>query len=234
MEERTSFLQRTRLEANQLHAVNVFEDAISPSLIDGFDAVMIGGSGACSVTKSYPWTHSLSDLCLECAERETPLFGSCWGHQFVAWVFGGMVTAGHKRMEMGTHPVTLTEEGTRDVLFRTLPRRFETQMGHQDRVVALPPKARELAVSDVNPFQAFRLGDLPIYGTQFHSELDETTERQRLLAYRCHYPELENDNAFQAILDSVKPSPEADNLLYHFLLLYALEDGADRLAEASS
>lgn len=230
-EEQRSFLQRTRLRPAQLHAVNVLEEPLPPSLVDNVDAVLIGGSGAFSVTETHPWTQSLIDLCVECAEKKTPLFGSCWGHQFIARAFGGTVIADHERTEMGTHPVTLTDDGMCDTLFGTLPPQFEAQMGHQDRVVMLPSGGRELAVSDVNPVQAYRLGDLPIYGTQFHTELDETTERQRLLAYRSHYPEMGNDSTFQTILDSVKASPEADDLLHRFLLLFALVDDPEHLAE---
>ncbi|WP_420454014.1 type 1 glutamine amidotransferase [Rubrivirga sp.] len=229
-EERSSFRARAGVPAGAFRVTNALTDTLSPALLDGVDAVMIGGAGAYSVTQTYGWTQDLADLCLACADRELPLFGSCWGHQFVARAFGGEVVHDPGRAEMGTHPVRLTDAGRRDPLFSTLPARFDTQMGHQDRVARLPAGAVELATNDRAPYQAFRLDGLPIYGTQFHTELDAETELQRLLAYRDHYPEMADPERFDAVVAGLRPSPDADDLLRRFLLLYATHDGADRLA----
>ena len=229
-EEQESFRARCGLGPDAFLLTNALRDALSPALLEGADAVMIGGAGAYSVTKTYEWTPDLIGLCHACADRGVPLFGSCWGHQFLARAFGGEVVHDPDRSEMGTHAVALTEAGRRDPLFGTLPERFATQMGHQDRVARLPAGAVELATNDRAPHQAFRLGDAPIYGTQFHSELDEETERQRLLAYRDHYAEMADEATFQAVIDGLRPSPDADDLLRRFLLLFATRDGADRLA----
>ncbi|MEM0963252.1 MAG: type 1 glutamine amidotransferase [Bacteroidota bacterium] len=228
-EEQESFLARTTLSPDQLAVTSALSDPIHPQLLDDVDAVMIGGAGAYSVTQTYGWTDDLIGLCQACADRSVPLFGSCWGHQFIARAFGGEVINDPDHAEMGTHTVEVTEAGRQDPLFGTLPAQFGTQMGHQDRVSRLPESAVELARNDVAPYQAFRLRGLPIYGTQFHSELDATTERQRLVAYRSHYPEMADDDRFQIVLDALHETPEADDLLRRFLLLYAVEGGADLL-----
>ena len=230
-EEQASFRARTGLRPDQLAVTDALTDALRPALLDDVDAVMIGGAGAYSVVDTFGWTAALVDLCHACADRDVPLFGSCWGHQFVARAFGGEVVNDPSRAELGTHDVALTEAGGADPLFSTLPARFPTQMGHHDRVAALPPGAVELATNDRAPHQAFRLADAPVYGTQFHSELDEATERGRLVTYRAYYPEMADDDVFAAVLNTLRPSPEADDLLRRFLLLYAVEGGAGRLAE---
>lgn len=230
-EEQASFAARTGLRRDQFAVANPLRQPLSADLLTGVDAVMIGGAGAYSVTETYEWTASLAGLCRACAEHEVPLFGSCWGHQFVARVFGGTVVNDPDRAELGTHEVELTDAGAADPLFGALPCRFGTQMGHHDRVSVLPPGAVELARNDRVPFQAFRLGDLPIYGTQFHSELDERTERQRLVTYRSYYPEMADDVVFQRTLGTLRPTPAADSLLRRFLLLYAVQDGERRLAD---
>ena len=229
-EERQSFEARCGLSADGFQVTNAIREPLSPALLDGVDAVMIGGAGAYSVTKTYDWTQALIDVCQACADREMPLFGSCWGHQFIARAFGGEVINDPDRSEMGTHSVDLTKAGRADALFGTLPVRFDAQMGHQDRVARLPDGAVELATNDRAPYQAFRLGDLPIFGTQFHSELDAETERQRLVAYRAHYPEMQDQARFQAVIDALRPSPEVDGLLQTFLETFATENGADRSA----
>ena len=228
-EEHASFAARCGIGAEQLEVTNALADKLTPALADDVDAVMIGGAGAYSVTQTYAWTAALAAVCHACADRAVPLFGSCWGHQFVARAFGGEVVHDAGRSEMGTHDVWLTDDGAADPLFGSLPRRFGTQMGHQDRVSVLPASAAELAHNDRAPYQAFRLEGLPIYGTQFHSELDAATERARLLAYRAHYPEMADDGTFQRVLDGLHDTPDADDLLRRFLMLYAVEGGAERL-----
>ncbi|MEM6288973.1 MAG: type 1 glutamine amidotransferase [Bacteroidota bacterium] len=233
-EEQASFQARTGLGPDRFVVTNALEDRLGADLVEDVDAVMIGGAGAYSVVDTFGWTQGLVDVCQACADREVPLFGSCWGHQFVARAFGGTVVNDPTRAEMGTHRVRLTEAGRADPLFSTLPEAFGTQMGHHDRVAELPPGAVELAANDVAPYQAFRLEGVPIYGTQFHSELDAETERLRLVAYRAHYPEMQDDAIFEATLDALYETPDADDLLRRFLLLYAVEDGAERLASEAA
>lgn len=223
-EEQTTFLERCALRPDQLVVTNALEDRIHPELLDGMDAVLIGGAGAYSVTHTYPWTSALVQLVQACYDRHVPLFGSCWGHQFVARALGGTVVKDLARSEMGTHPVELTEAAQADPLFCAFPSRFSAQMGHQDRVSALPAEAVELARNAVAPFQAFRIADRPIYGTQFHSELNVERMQQRILAYRAHYTDvLQNEAALDATLTALHETPEVDGLLAAFLQHFAIE-----------
>lgn len=94
-------------------------------------------------------------------------------------------------------------------------------MGHHDRVRRLPPGAVELAAND-QPHQAFRLRRAPVYGTQFHSELDADRERERLIHYRDHYREdLPSAEEFEAVLNSLAPTTAVDGLLHRFLCVHA-------------
>ncbi len=222
-EEQQTFLERCHIRPEQLLTVNALSDTLDESLLDGVDAVMIGGAGAYSVTQTYPWTDDLIRLVEGCYERYLPLFGSCWGHQFIARAFGGTVIKDLDRSEMGTQEVFLTEAGCTDPLFRDFPRRFSAQMGHQDRVSVLPSGTIELARNATAPFQSFRIADRPIYGTQFHSELDAERERQRLVAYRAYYTETQSEAEFERTLAELRDTPEVDGLLSTFLLRFAVE-----------
>ncbi len=225
-EERQTFLERCHVRPEQLLPVNALREPLGESLLDGVDAVMIGGAGAYSVTHTYPWTADLVALVHGCYERRLPLFGSCWGHQFIARAFGGTVVRDVVRSEMGTREVSLTEAGCADPLFHDFPRRFAAQMGHQDRVSVLPSEAVELARNDTAPYQAFRIADRPIYGTQFHSELDAERERQRLVAYRAYYTETQSEAEFERTLAELRDTPEVDGLLSTFLRHFAVEPQA--------
>lgn len=222
-EERQTFLERCHLRPEQLLTVNALSEPLDEHLLDDVDAVMIGGAGAYSVTHTYPWTSALIRLVEGCYERRLPLFGSCWGHQFIARAFGGTVIKDVEHSEMGTHKVALTEAGCTDPLFYDFPRQFSAQMGHQDRVSILPSGAVELARNETAPFQAFRIEDRPIYGTQFHSELDAERERQRLIAYRAYYTETQSEAEFERTVAELHDTPEVDGLLSTFLLRFAVE-----------
>lgn len=222
MQEQTCFLERCRLSPDQLATANVIRDPLQPTLLDSVDALMIGGAGAYSAMNDYPWMPALLDLIREAAGRHVPTFGSCWGHQVIARAFGGTVVHDSARAELGCGSVRLTDAGQRDPLFERFPPQFKANMGHHDRVVDLPPNAVELAANE-QPNQAFRIDGVPIYGTQFHSELDAERERERLIAYRDFYREDMPDEAeFQAVLDDLAETTEVDHLLFDFLTTFAV------------
>lgn len=226
MQEQECFIERCRITPSQLVAVNAVREALHPSMLEGFDAFMIGGAGEYSATEEHPWMPDVFDLLFEAYERALPTFGSCWGHQVMARAFGGEVVYDSERAEIGCGYVALTDEGAADPLFGSFPRRFRVNMGHHDRVSRLPEDGVELALNESQPFQAFRIGDRPMYGTQFHSELDAVRERERLVAYREYYDEVASQAAFDAVIESLDATTEADHLLFDFLRKFAAPRGA--------
>ena len=164
----------------------VVEHAVTDWL-DGIGAVIIGGSGAYSVYSEsiQDQVHSLMGLIETCATRGVPLFGICFGHQLIAQTFGGDIRPTPSASEMGTVMVNLTDAGRHDSVFGELPDKFEVQSGHSDSVMTAPKHARPLCSNEAGIYQAFRLGDLPIYGTQFHCDLTGEEARERYLAYRA-------------------------------------------------
>lgn len=222
-QEQTCFLERCRLDADQLRCVNVVRDDLSPSVLDGADALLIGGSGEYSVARDYGWTEPALALVRAAVERRLPTFGSCWGHQLIARAVGGTVRYAPDLAEFGCIAVHQTDGALHDPLLRDFPRRFLVNAGHKDRVVTLPPEAVELAYSDTQRHQAFRLGDAPVYGTQFHSELDATRERERLVKYRALYlDEIGGADAFDRVVASLAETTEVDHLLHDFLVKFAV------------
>lgn len=223
-EERESFLDAAGLAPEQLLPTNVLRDPLTVSLLEGIDAVFIGGAGAYSVADDHPWMPALIELLQHIYRHNIPLFGSCWGHQLIARAYGGRVIHDPEHTEVGCFDVTLTPEGKCDPLFCHLPERFPTLMGHQDRVAELPPQAIELAYSDTLPYQVIRMQGKPIYGTQFHSELNAACERERILTYRQHYPVLHDEKRFREIYNAIEDTPHVRDLLRRFLNIYVLHE----------
>jgi GMP synthase (glutamine-hydrolysing) len=218
-QEQLCFLERCGLDEDQLDFWNLVD---RPELgwadLEPYDALLIGGAGSHSVTRHYPFTAPLTEATLRWIDAGRPLFGSCWGHQFLAQALGGSVVTDTPRGEIGTFEVELTERGAADPLFGGFPPRFAVQLGHHDRVAVAPDGVEELAYSEVCRFQALRVTGKPVYGSQFHSEMNVGHMRERLRMYRDAYlPAQQAEDEIDRIL---RPTPWADTLLGRFLDLF--------------
>jgi GMP synthase (glutamine-hydrolysing) len=232
-QEQSCFLERARLRPDQLHIVNVARgDEPAPHLLDEVEALFIGGAGKYSATQTYPWTEPLHDLVRRAVNRQLPTLGSCWGHQVIARALGGTVVHDPDHSELGCGWVELTDAGGTDPLFGRFSSRFRANMGHHDRVAELPAGTTELARND-QPNQAYRMDAAPIYGTQFHSELDARRERERILVYREYYRSaLPDEETVQRVLDNLADTTEVDNLLYDFLTTFVARPHPDTPPDA--
>jgi len=103
-------------------------------------------------------------------QLRVPILGICAGHQFMALHFGGKA-APAKHPEFGKAQVTVTEK---DVLFDGLPETFEVWESHNDEVSVVPPGFANLARSESCACQAMRAADRPLFGLQFHPEVEDT------------------------------------------------------------
>lgn len=101
---------------------------------------------------------------------EGPILGICAGHQFMAKHFGGEA-APSKVPEFGKSVVEVQDP---DVLFRGLPQTFEVWESHNDEVSRLPKEFVGLASSANCVVQAMRHRTRPIFGLQFHPEVEHT------------------------------------------------------------
>lgn len=217
-QEQQCFLDRCQVDPHLLVPINATTDDLKPIRPSDYSAIMIGGAGAYSAVNTYEWTEDLLNIVRECIDLRVPTFGSCWGHQVIARAAGGTVIHDSNKSEMGCVSIDLTDAGVDDPVFRFMPRQFNANAGHHDRVTALPASGVELARNGSQPNQAFRILDRPIYGTQFHSELDAKAEHERLIEYRAHYRKaIPSDEAFQAVIDGLVQTTEADKLLRYFL-----------------
>ena len=213
--ERQCVLEMSGLDPDRLDSVNVVDvDGIDPERYDRADGVIIGGSGSHSVVDDDPFTEWLAADVRRLADRGHPLLGSCWGHQFIARALGGTVIHDPEHAEVGVREAHALDAISGDPLFGHLPASFPVLMGHHDRVVELPPGARELVFSDTCRNQAFKMEGVPVYGTQFHSELTPERLIERLTQFRQYMPD---DDQFESMKSSMRPTPEAAMIMPRFL-----------------
>ena len=103
-------------------------------------------------------------------KAEVPVLGICAGHQFMALHFGGKA-APSKFPEFGKAQIIVTEK---DELFAGLPGTFEVWESHNDEVAVVPSGFVNLALSEYCACQAMRSKDRPLFGVQFHPEVEDT------------------------------------------------------------
>jgi GMP synthase (glutamine-hydrolysing) len=99
-----------------------------------------------------------------------PILGICVGCQFMAIHFGG--EAGPADIpEFGSVDVVIDKPGE---LLAGIRSPFKAWESHNDEVVRMPSGFKVLAHSDSCAVEAIRMLDRPIFGLQFHPEVENT------------------------------------------------------------
>ena len=142
--------------------------------------IVITGSPA-YVTDKETWNFTGAEYVKRAHKSGIPILGVCYGHQLLAWAFGGKVDFNVEGRKIGTIPIKLTESAKDDLLFGDLPDGFDVNVSHQQSVVRLPPDAVTLAVDGSDILQAFKLGE-KTWGIQFHPEFSKEIIREYIQA----------------------------------------------------
>lgn len=199
------------VEPQHISVARVFEGDALPAVGEIAAAVVTGSSAM--VTDRDPWSERAAAWLREAVEAGRPVLGICYGHQLLAHAFAGEVAPSPRGREIGTVEVTLTDAAQSDPLFAGLPRRFLAQATHLQAVASLPPGARPLAATALDPLSAFALGPRA-WGVQFHPEFDAQVMRFYLSERR----ELLGEEGIDAdaLLAAVAESPVGPELLRRF------------------
>lgn len=221
--ELNCFIERSGLPAACFTAWNMVTESLSPSILEGVDVVMVGGSGDYSVVSGgFAWHEPMLELMRTIVKRHQPMFASCFGFQALVQALGGQLARDPARAELGTFTIELTEAGRQDSLLSQAPARFDAQLGHNDSAVALPEELICLARSARCDLQAVRHRHAPIVATQFHPELNEQDNIRRYLRYIQAYkkPGESIEEARERAHEMHRPSPHANELVRAFLELH--------------
>ena len=216
-EEHEAFASFLDVPLQRVESFDLLSEEITPDrVMEGVDAILVGGSGAYGVNDNVAWMRSYIDCLGAIADASFPMFASCFGFQGLCMALGADVKPDSEGAEVGTYEIHLTEAGETDQLFGTLPPRFMAQQGHKDRALVLPSDCTWLARSERCPFQAIRFRDNLIYATQFHPELDGEAQSSRFRNYFDLYKGVYGEARAREILEEICPSPEANALLLRF------------------
>lgn len=134
------------------------------------DFLLIMG-GPMSVNDPDPWIDQELAYVKNVIAQGIPVLGICFGAQLLAKALGGTIRPG-TTFEIGMVPVTVTEAGKADPVFRDLPETFSVFQWHGEGIT-LGSEGVTLAGSTDFPVQAFRHQDR-IYGLLFHPEIEQS------------------------------------------------------------
>lgn len=126
-----------------------------------------------SVNENLPWQLELAHFLKKHFNRKTPILGLCFGHQFIAHLFGGKVdfVFPDKKKHLGFREVKLKE----NPLWGS-PCKGELYVSHQEHVVNVPTDFIVTAESDSIAIEGLAHTSLPIWTFQPHPEKEPKTE----------------------------------------------------------
>ena len=217
-EERAQFASRLGVDVEHVVQRDMLSATMNLRMLEGYDALLVGGSGEYSVLDNNPAIQAAKGLLQEVAEVGFPTFASCFGFQLMVEGMGGTVVHDEPNAEVGTFELTLSEHGANDPLFYDLPKQFNAQLGHKDRAEVMPEGVVTLASSALCPHQALKVVGKPVYAAQFHPELTWTDNRGRFERYMDDYGRVFGmPEAERMLTEDFRPSRAASGLLHAFI-----------------
>ncbi|KAJ3948600.1 GMP synthase (glutamine-hydrolyzing) [Colletotrichum fioriniae] len=112
-----------------------------------------------------------------------PILGICYGCQELAWRINSKNVARGEAREYGHADVTILNSGNShtDRLFAGLGETMQAYMSHFDKLVALPEGFTVVASTANSEYAGIAHQTKPIYGVQFHPELEHTPRGTEIL-----------------------------------------------------
>jgi GMP synthase (glutamine-hydrolysing) len=205
------------------HALEVHRAFDKPHhRLSGYDGMVITGSPRSLVDGEVePWMDDAAAFVRAAGDAGVPVLGVCFGHQLVAYAYGGRVRKNPNGWEVGTVRVDVTDEGAKDPLFAGLPRKIAVIQSHRDEVGSVGESTRVLAAGAHTPHQAIAVGD-HVRGVQFHPEMNGPVI-QKIIAHRRMILADDAEKRCRAgycvdsLIRGATDTPEAERVLRNFV-----------------
>jgi GMP synthase-like glutamine amidotransferase len=180
--------------------LEVFRAASSefPENIEDYDHVILSGSED-SILNDRKWIEEEMRLVKQIIDKGIPTLGICFGHQLISRAllgFEGVRKA--KRPEIGWKQVSASRDNP---LLGGIQRDFYVFNSHFDEVCNLTTEFEVFAYSGQCDVQSYQLRNAPMWGIQFHPEIDMESGKKFITDLKKIVPHMENE-LDQAILEA--------------------------------
>ena len=145
---------------------DILENTVTSEKTKGYDGIVLSG-GAPSIQVESDRLGNSGDIV---DASSVPILGICAGAQFLSYHFGGVVGPGNNP-EYGRTEIRVTDQ---DTLFKGIPSAIIVWENHNDEIKKLPRDFILCASSQACKVQAFHHKSKPIFGVQFHPEVNNT------------------------------------------------------------
>jgi len=169
--------QYVQLIARKVRELGVYSEIVSPDIdieeiIAKKPCALIFSGGPYSV-----YEENAPKLDKKIYELGIPILGICYGHQLIAYDFGGTVERSDKH-EYGKAYLDFKP----NIFFKDIPQHTVVWMSHADKVYTLPKDFESIGFSDNSENAVIKHKHLPIYGVQFHLEVYHTEYGKKMLS----------------------------------------------------
>jgi GMP synthase (glutamine-hydrolysing) len=114
-------------------------------------------------------------------DLDIPVLGICYGLQLIIHLKGGKISPAQER-EYGKACLLFQGDSP---LVKNMSDQSTVWMSHGDKVSQLAPQFKTIAQTDNSPYAIVQHESRPLYGLQFHPEVNHTTEGELLLKNFC-------------------------------------------------
>lgn len=114
---------------------------------------------------------------------KVPVLGICYGMQLLNQYYGGVVE-GSEDKEFGYAKVNVTDNS--DLFDQVNKKELDVWMSHGDKVKTMAQSFKAIAHTSSTPYAACQHNELPIYGVQFHPEVEHTADGREILGQFVH------------------------------------------------
>lgn len=110
-------------------------------------------------------------------EIDLPILGICLGHQLIGKAFGGEVCTAQSQ----SYAQIEIELLNKDNLFKNLESPTKVWASHKDEIKKLPKDFEVIAKSNICNIESMKHKNKPIFGIQFHPEVQHTEHGPQIL-----------------------------------------------------
>ncbi len=168
--------QTTQLIARRIRELNTFCEILPYNKFPEGDKDIIGVVLSGSPLSVYSENAFLPDLSKILGKY--PVLGICYGAQLISHTQGGCVKSAGMR-EYGRASLSILEGSCQ--LLKGLEQNSQVWMSHGDTITAIPNGYRVVGSTDTVKYAAFESIDLPVWGVQFHPEVEHSLQGRKLI-----------------------------------------------------